>query len=368
MVYQRMKRTNLVLLIAIFALLAMFSLVGVYFAQQTPTEQSQVSTLLTYNHDGQYDYVAHLAFNNLYNKTTLKPGEGTLYTGITDLIDFTFTYTFNCSLPANITVQYLDDEFVQSSNWNKTISVSPASTLNFSNTSIAQFSFARSINVTALGELRDAIDQETNTYTLEFSFVIQPEIQVTANTAMATVNEPFTPDMNMTFYYGSPQGNYIDIEGLTNSQQGNVQKTETTSLPDTMTQRYISYALSVIFISALLYTTWTYVKAKPERHETTEKSIEEIIAPYEEVIFNLTEEPTQASTATTTVKMKSLDDLASIADGLAKPILHLKKAPGAFARYSPSEGETHVFYVLDGSVRYEYEIREPRTETAGRQS
>ena len=362
-----MTRTKVVLLLIIFALLALFSLVGMYFAQEAPTEQSQVTTLLTYSHDGQYDYVAQLKSNNLYNTTTLKPGEGTLYTDITDVINFTFTYTFNCSLPANITVQYVDDEFMSSPNWNKTIIASPPNTLNFSETSIAQFSLTPSIDVTALGELKDSIDTETGTFTTEYSFVIQPEIQVTAYTAAATVNEPFTPSMNMTFYYGSPQGDYIDIEGLNNTQQGSVQKTETTQIPDVMTQRYISYALSVIFISALLYTTRVYVRAKPVRAEGAEKPIEEIMAPHEEIIFKLGKEPSRVTAGMTTVKMKSLDDLVSIADGLVKPILYIKKTP------SPTENATraiyvHVFYVLDGSVRYEYEITEPRTRTAGYQS
>jgi hypothetical protein len=357
-----MTRTKLALLIAVFALLTLFSLSSVYFTQQTPTEEAEVTTLLTYQHDGQYDYIAQLASNNLYNKTTLKPGEGILYTDITDGINVTFTYTFNCSFPANMTVQYVEDEFMQSSNWNKTISASPPETLNFSETSTAQFSLAQSINVTALDELKSSIDQETGAPTSEFSLVIQPEIQVTANTTVGTINEPFTPNMTMTFQYGTPQGDYIDIEGLTNTQQGSIQKTETVYQPDVIDQRYLSYALSVIFISALLSTTWAYVKAKPEGPEGAGKPIEEIIAPHEELIFNLAHAPSHETPGITTVKMKSLDDLVSIADGLAKPILYLKKTPSSvFAE------AVHVFYVLDGSVRYEYEISGPKTETVGTQ-
>jgi hypothetical protein len=357
-----MTRTKLVLLLAIFALLTMFSLVGVYFAQQTPTEQSQVTTLLTYYHDGLYDYVAQLSPNNLYNKTTLKPGEGTLYIDITELINFTFTYAFNCSLPANITVQYFDYEFMQSSNWNKTIDISPSNTLNFPETKVAQFSMTRPVNLTALGELKDSIDKETGTYASEYSFVIQPEIHVTADTAVGTINEPFTPDMNMTFYSGTPEGNYIDIEGLTNTQQGSVEKTETTQMPNVMNQRYVSYALSVVFISALLYTTRVYLKAKPGRSEAAEKPVEEVMAAHEEVIFKLAEEPSHEASGVTTVRMKSFDDLVSIADGLVKPILYVKKIS------SPTENPKHMFCVLDGSVRYEYEVTEPKPETAGHQS
>jgi hypothetical protein len=68
----------------------------------------------------------------------------------------------------------------------------------------------------------------------------------------------------------------------------------------------------------------------------------------------------------TTVKMKSLDDLVSVADGLAKPVLYVKKIP-TLAEDSAHVMYIHVFYVLDGSVRYQYEITE-KTETGGSQS
>ena len=47
--------------------------------------------------------------------------------------------------------------------------------------------------------------------------------------------------------------------------------------------------------------------------------------------------------------MKSLEDLVNLADGLAKPVFHLKKP-----LKPPSKEPTHVFYVLDGLTKYEY--------------
>lgn len=343
-----MMRTRLVFLLALFALLTIFSLLGVYFSQQTPTEQPQVTTLLTYYHDGQYDYIAQLASNNLYNKTTLKPGEGMLYTKITKLINVTFTYTFNCTLPANTTIQYITDESMQSSNWAKTIVASPSNTLDFSKTNVAQFSTKQSVNLTALDELKNSIDKETGTYTQEYSLIIQPQIRVIANTSVGIVNEPFAPNMTMSFKHGTPSGDYIAIEGLTHTQQGNIQHTETIYHPEVVNERYVSYGFSIVFISAVIGTTRAYMKAKPEKRA---KTIEEIVAPYEETIFELAEEPSQKTTEVTTVKMQRLEDLISIADGLAKPVLYLKKTPSRLG-----EKTKHVFYVLDGSVRYEYEI------------
>lgn len=351
-----MKRTTLLILTIIFALLTLISLIGIYFAHQQPTEEKKAIILYTYSHDGKYDYIATLKPNNLYNQTTLKPDEGTLYTKITELINVTFTYSFNCSLPANITIQYTINEYMESPKWpKKNLALTPPVASNFSETTTAQFSITQSINITALEELRDSIDRETGTYTSEYSLIIQPHVEVIANTTVGTIKEPFTSNMTMNFRYLTPEGDYITIEGLTHTQQGNIQQTETIYHPEAMTQRYTSYALSIVFISALICTTLAYVKAKPEKPTKPEKPIEEIIAPYEEMIFELAEEP-HKTPETITVKTKSLDDLVSIADGLAKPILYLKKTPS-----KPGEKTAHIFYVLDGSVRYEYEITEPKT-------
>jgi hypothetical protein len=345
------KRTTILILTIIFALLTLISLIGIYFAHQQPTEEKKAITLCTYTHDGKYDYIAALKPNNLYNLTTLLPGEGTLYIRITKSINVTFTYTFNCSLPANITLQYVINEYMQSPKWKKAILTSPTETLNFSEATMATFATTQSINITALEELRNSIDKETGTYTSEHLLVLEPIINVTAKTAVGEINEPFTPAMNMSFRYGTPEGDYIAIEGLTHTQQGRIQQTETIYHPEVMSQRYVSYALSIAFISALTCATWAYLKAKPEKHAKPEKPIEEIIAPYEETIFELAEEPSYESFGRTVVRVETLEDLVSIADGLAKPILYLKKTPS-----KPEEKTSHVFYVLDGPVRYEYKV------------
>lgn len=165
------------------------------------------------------------------------------------------------------------------------------------------------------------------------------------------MEDAFTPELVLDFRYRTPKGDYIAVEGLTRTQQGSIQHTETVHHPEVISQRHISYALSIGFTSALLCTAIAYVKSKPKKPVKTEKTIEETMAPYEETIFELAEEP-HKTPETTTVKMNSLSDLISIADGLAKPILHMKRTPTA-----PQEKTVHVFYVLDGSVAYENEAK-----------
>jgi len=108
--------------------------------------------------------------------------------------------------------------------------------------------------------------------------------------------------------------------------------------------RYASYASLAITIPALIYTAWRTTKTKP----TEEKPIEEITEPYREVIAETTQEPPPE--AQTTIPMKTLEDLAKVADTLGKLIFHTQK------------DQDHTFYVLDDSTRYEYTTTTPQDE------
>ncbi|MGB9778864.1 MAG: hypothetical protein ACPLW8_05615, partial [Candidatus Bathyarchaeales archaeon] len=228
-----MKRINLLILTLIFALLSLISMIGVYFTHSLPTEEQKIITLCTYTQNGSYDYIAQLKPNSLYNKTTLKAGEGILYTKITELVNVTFTYTFNSSLPANITLNYSFNMYLESPRWpRRSLAEVPPTVLNFTGKSTAQLQTIQSINVTALDELKNAIDGETGTYTSEYSLVLQPVINVTAETSVGEINETFTPFMNMSFRYRTPEGDYIATEGLTQTKQGSIQQAEVSYHPE----------------------------------------------------------------------------------------------------------------------------------------
>ena len=83
--------------------------------------------------------------------------------------------------------------------------------------------------------------------------------------------------------------------------------------------------------------------ARPERPE---KLAEKMIAPFKEAMVEVAKKPAYRGQRAA-VRMKSLEDLVYIAEGLAKPVLYLTK------------GKVHTFYVLDGQVRYEYSFKLP---------
>lgn len=48
----------------------------------------------------------------------------------------------------------------------------------------------------------------------------------------------------------------------------------------------------------------------------------------------------------TVINVKSLEDLVKVAEALAKPVL------------KAMDGEEEIFYVIDGSVKYQYKVQE----------
>ena len=137
----------------------------------------------------------------------------------------------------------------------------------------------------------------------------------------------------------NPEGDVITIEGLNHASPGAITQTKKIPLPGVRNRRYASYAFSAITLPALAYTIWALTEAKPIK----EKPLKETIKPCEEIIVEA-KEPSYTGKATVT--MKTLEDLAKVSESLAKPILHYKKE------------QTHVFYVLDADVRYEFTTEE----------
>lgn len=361
-----MTRGKLIILLSVFALLSLFSMLSVYFTHQLPTEDIKTTTLGTYKHVGTYDYTAKLRSNIIYNQSELKPGEGTLYTGITEYINTTFSYTFESSQEANITIEYKIDVILPS--WSKAFNIVPQTKLNSVGNS-TKFSNNYLVNITSFQELKSTLEEETRIRVSDYNVTIRPEIHTIANNNITTIDEYFTPTMTMTFKHGTPEGNYISTTGLEHTKPNEITETKIIPLLGVMNQRYASYAFCATTLSALVATTWAYTRTlKPSLKP--KKSMEEIIAPYEEIVVETAGEPPSGKIAIfetesgnryfkerrPTIKVKTLEDLVKLADLLGKPVLSYEKAPS-----TPSKESTRIFCVVDGTTRYECTITAPTT-------
>jgi len=346
-----MTRGKLIILLSLFALLSLFSISTVYYIHQLPTEEVRTTTLGTYKHTGTYDYIAKLKSNTIYNQSTLKPDEGILYTDITEYLNITFSYTFQSSQEANITLEYTINAILESAEWNKNFNIVPH-TIQNSISNITQFSNNYLLNISLFKDLKYVIEQETKSRSTDYNVTLRPEIHNIANNNLIAIDEHFTPALTVMFTHGTVKGNYISTTDLEQTRSETITDTERIPIPGIMNQRYTSYAFCAATLSALATTGWAYTR-KMKTVIKPPKPIEEIIAPYEEVIAESAGEPIYKG-QTATITIRNLEDLVKVADWLGKPVLSYEKTS------SPESNEsTRVFYVLDGTTRYECTITAP---------
>jgi len=334
-------KIKFVALLAVFAGLSLASLAGIYSAHSTPVEEEKIAALATYRHLGRYDYVAELKPNEIYdNRLTVGPGEN-LYIKIVDNLSITFRYRFSCDSPAAIVAEYAVNMYVESpGKWVKRLTAVPENSVS-SQGDEAEFSTELFVSVPWFEGLKGTIDTETGTSSTSYNLRVKPSIHTRAETDVGTVDESFTPELVMNFTYGGAGGSQIVMSGLESNSLGTIPKVEKTYHPEVLTQRRAFYILSAVALAGLICSLWLFLRARPEKPE---KVVEEMIAPFREAMVEVAEEPAYKEQRAT-VRMKSLEDLVYIAEGLAKPVLHLR------------EERVHTFYVLDGPVRYEYSFK-----------
>ncbi len=338
------SKFKLLVLLAVFAGLSLASVAGVYSAHSTPAEEEKTTTLATYGHSGMYDYVAELRPSTIYeNRLTMGPGEGKLYIKIVENLRIAFSYRFSCDRSTAIVTEYNVDMDIESpGKWVKRFTAVPENSVSSQGNAVS-FSTELFVSVPWFEGLRATIDDETGTSSSSYNLSIKPSIHTIAETDVGTVDELFTSALVMNFNYGGAEGSQITVSGLENDSSGSIQKVEKFYHPEVLTQRRAFYALSAVAFAGLICSLWLFLRARPKRPE---KLAEEMIAPFKEAMVEVAKEPAYRAQRAT-VQMKSLEDLVYIAEGLAKPVLYLRKK------------NVHTFYVLDGPVRYEYSFKLP---------
>ena len=329
-------------LLIIFACSTAISALTIYYTHQLPTSETQTTTLCTYQHTATYDYIAQLKPNIIYNKTTLTPNEGTLYTAIVEQINLTFTYDFTSTpKPTNQTTTYETAVQIESpGKWPpRTLSDSEIDEMVNLNRDL---NFSMQINNTRIKQFVEAIDKEIygTTRSTNYNINIKPKIHVTANVTTQTIDETFTPELTVAFKTDAEKGNYITIENLNQAKPGRITETEEIPLPHVQFQRTASYIATAATTIALAISAFLYIRYKPAPPPT--KIIEKLTAPYKELIAKTTQKPPETKT---TIEMENLEDLAKIAEILARPILHT------------TEAKEHTFYIIDNNTKYQHKTR-----------
>ncbi|MCS7131668.1 MAG: DUF5305 domain-containing protein, partial [Hadesarchaea archaeon] len=340
-----LTRGKLAVLLAIFLALTLASALEMYSAHSKPVREENVVTLARYAHEWRYDYVAKLKPNELYeNRLTLRPGEGVLYIKILEGLDVTFRYTFTCDRPASISTSYsVGITFEAPEKWVRTLAAASENSVEAEGR-VAEFSVRLPLDLARLDNLRRRIEEETGTTSSSYDLRIRPTIHTVARTDVGAVDEVLTPELVLSFKYRSPEGDYIAVSGLENRSFGAIYRVENVYRPEVAGRRRASYAMMAVSLIGLALVGVGFARTRPPR---LEKPVEEMVKPFKEAVIEAAGEPEQVGA---TVAVKSLEDLAAIAEGLGKPILHFRAPARA--------GEAvHSFFVLDGTVKYEFKIK-----------
>ena len=343
-----MRRTLITALLLVFILLSVASALFMYNTHTIPLEETVITPLYTYTNRGTYSYIASLKPNTVYeNRTTLKPGEGPVYRRITNEIAVNFTYTFEGSDSANLTIHCNVSTYVETPKWTKRISELPIETINtFGTEATVSINNISPINTSSIQDLIKAVQADTGISISVYSTIIKIEMSIKAETNESSINATFSPELKMEFQSSRDEGDIISISGLEYSDSDMITKTETIYHSWVESQRYISYILSTVAFFGLVITTWAYMRTRPHKPLKPEKLFEDFIAPYEEIIAETIQEPSVEKPGlapVTKIIVETMEDLVKIAEILGKPILHTYEPP-----------ENHIFYVFDGTTRYEF--------------
>ncbi len=324
-----------------FACAAAISFLSVYYTHQIPTYETRTSTICTYQHVGTYDYAAKLKPNIIYRKEMLKPGEGTLYTNIVEYVNLTFTYSFKSSPnPKSVEVGHRTTIQIESpARWLRTLSEAEAQELFQLSGGL---NWTMQVNSTKVRQFVEAIDREIYgaARSATYSIKIKTEIHLAANIAAQAIDETFTPEITVAYKTDAEKGNHMAIENLKQTKSGAITETDLVPLPWVQNQRATSYIAAASTTAALAASALLYVKNKPPAQPA--KTIEKLTAPYRELIAKTAQRPPETKT---TIETETLEDLAKIAEILARPILHT------------TEAQEHIFYIIDNETKYQHKTK-----------
>ena len=319
--------------IALLMLLAL-SLSTVVYTYQLPLELELKKDIASYSHEANYQCVAELKPNIVYEKTIL-PLEDKVFLKLVKNINVTLTYKFQSSPQAEKTLLTCDLKLVVSNPglWSKSFTLNKIERINSTS-----FNYNLSIDMGWTSSLISNISREIGIYSSKYDVEVKALISMSAKIADREVNESFTPTLRLSLDYG---GGVMSISGMHYEDTSTISRVERRSaylqvlgvMVKVSNARGIAQNASIAFTAALGFML---IALKP-RIERDECKV--IAKKYGDVIIDV-EAPPKAQSL---IKVKEFKDLFKVAQGAEKPILHVN-----------IEGE-HQYYVVTNTDAYLYE-------------
>ncbi len=307
----------------------------------------------SYKHQGSFSYTIELDKNSLYQANVdtltsepyqwpslyaLEPGD-TYFLSILDVMLADFSYQFICDKPLNDISQEIEVKAILEfpGVWSKTFTL--VSKTNKSGEARVDFA----VDIRAFNELASTIRSEISLGPPTHNLTIMAEVHTVAVTDFGNIDEVFTHSLEGTL--GSTVLTWNNK--LESSQAGSITSPQMVlnserfiglSIDEARIVFPITAAITLPFAIYLLAVSMAYRPPPPPKLEREARRAKK---KHKGLIVDVKELP-HIEGVITVIPLDSLDDLLTTAESLFKPVLH------------KVEGERHTYWVIDGSIRYQY--------------
>lgn len=323
------------------------------------TGRSVGDTALTL--DGRFDYEVYMKQSSLYDDevlrseplrvadadsryaptvepqpaTQIRPGQ-VLYPQTIQSIEATFGYDFSSEGRIEEATQEVTVVATLSSGtqWNKELTLVPT-------TPLTERSVSFPIDVEYFGRVVEAIGEQTGARSGSYDIAIEARVHTRATVAGKAIDEVYTQLLT-----GSRSGAQLTFsDNLTNTEQGSIETGEPVTTPGGNDLRPLSLIGVVTGVAALSFLGVIWVRGG--RRDEAARALSKTRKQYRETLVDVDEIPASSS-GDTTVSVRTIDDLARVAEQAGKSILC----------YVATDAPT--FLVLDNGVRYVHRMRPPQ--------
>jgi len=334
-------RRRALTLTIIFAIGTMISAIYLYWVHSIPLVEVRKEVLANYNHSLNYDYVAYLTPNEIYNRSMIDPKKELVYLRITKYLLFNVDYEFRTSVRGIGYINYTVRLILESpAGWKKELGILSNRTIEYDGVLATVRDYIK-VYPNAYWEFIRTIESETGTKAKDYKMLLIFNIRTNVVTGVGTIDSEYNPKIGINLNKETSSGDVITVDHEDDTRNGEIARTFVTRRDYLKNQRYYSYILTALtgsglaFFSALLFTGRTRCK-----------SATELLKPLEDIIVDVSERPANMEDYVV-VKVSSLGDLVKVSDALSKPILIVKEGV---------ESGKLFLYVLDEKTLYKYEM------------
>jgi hypothetical protein len=196
------------------------------------------------------------------------------------------------------------------------------------------FTLSFPVDVVYFNDLANTIGQETGVPARTLELTIEAKVHTQVHTEDGHIDEVYTHTLE-----GTLEGSTLTWKKeLKKSEPGTIKGTSTVINPDVDLYRVLSPIMLVLVLLGFAFVMQNAGQARlPAPEEEARRSKKK----FKKLIVDVSELPAPR-TEEVVIPFASLDQLATAADALLKPVLHL------------ADADRHTYCVIDGLIRYEY--------------